>query len=477
MPGLTLAEEVSLAVAQAVEVCDTVPVPPGAVTVRDTVGLCVMLALTVPLLAALREGEGDRVPLWGLALAESEGESVAVWQGEAEREEVGVTVPVAVPLPGVAVGEVEALALVQCVGEAVALAVMVRPPEKVELALSEAREEMEALRVADCVALVEAVVEGLGVAELDTDAVSEATPDSVEDTLMLGDLVEELLAVGVEEREKVGVAVAEGVEKLPGEAVAARLPVARRLPVAPWQAVAGAEGVKLEETEAWPDTEGAAEAERVKVGLTEGGAVREAVAQAVVVAEALVVSVARALVEGLRGVLVPHTVVVGDTEPVREGEEDTLGEGEPVGSAPVGVVVAVELAVMGLPLAVAVVEEQGVVLREKEVVALAAGEKLLLGLAVEEALVRALPEPALEAVALWLPLALPEPPPTPAPPPGEAVVQLPMLGVIVVVCVAVEDQDLVPVGVAELLVVGQALTERWELGEAPALLLAAAEPE
>jgi hypothetical protein len=110
-------------------------------------------------------------------------------------------------------------------------------------------------------------------------------------------------------------------------------------------------------------------------------------------------------------------------------------------------------------------------------VALAAGEKLLLGLAVEEALVRALPEPALEAVALWLPLALPEPPPTPAPPPGEAVVQLPMLGVIVVVCVAVEDQDLVPVGVAELLVVGQALTERWELGEAPALLLAAAEPE
>ena len=129
----------------------------------------------------------------------------------------------------------------QCVGEVVALAVMVRPPEKVELALSEAREEMKALSVAGCVALVEAVVEGLGVDELDTDAVSVATLDSVEDPLMLGDLVEELLAAGVEEREKVVVAVAEGVEKLPGEAVAARLPVARRLPVAHWQAVAGAE--------------------------------------------------------------------------------------------------------------------------------------------------------------------------------------------------------------------------------------------
>jgi hypothetical protein len=52
-----------------------------------------------------------------------------------------------------------------------------------------------------------------------------------------------------------------------------------------------------------------------------------------------------------------------------------------------------------------------------------------------------------------------------------------MLGETEVVCVAVEDQDLVPVGVAELLVVGHALPERWALGEAPALLLAAAEAE
>ncbi len=114
-----------------------------------------------------------------------------------------------------------------------------------------------------------------------------------------------------------------------------------------------------------------------------------------------------------------------------------------------------------------------------EVLALTAGVRLLLGLPVEEALTRALPELAAEAVAERLLLALPVPPapPPPAPPPGEAVVQFPMLGETEVVCVAVEDQDLVPVGVAELLVVGHALPERWALGEAPALLLAAAEAE
>ncbi len=360
LPGLTLAEEVTEAVAQAVAVCDTDPEPPPAVVmVRDTEGDIDFEALTVPLLAALMEGDTVSVPLWGLALAEREGERVAVWQGEAEREAVGVTVPVAVPLRGVAVGELEGVALVQCVGEAVALPVTVLPPVKVALALSEAREEMEALKVAECVALVEAVVEGLPDTVPTAVTVPVAAPESVGEWLALAEREEEALAVAVVERVRVGEAVELSVEKLPAEAEATRLAVTRRLPVATWQAVAGAEGVKLEEVEASPETEAAAEAERVKVGLTEGAVVREAVAQAVDVAEALVVSVARALAEGLRGVPELHPVVVGDTEAVREGEEDTLGEEVPVGAAPVGVVEEVALPVTMLALVVGVVEGQG----------------------------------------------------------------------------------------------------------------------
>jgi hypothetical protein len=483
LPGVPLAVLVTVPLAQAVALCDTLPEPPGALGLTESVGDCVCEELCVALLAPLMEGEAEKVALMGEGEVEREGERVEVWQGEVEREAVGVTVPVAVPLAGVAVGEEEAEALTQLVGLLVALPVTVLPPVRVAVALGVWRADSLGLVVTDTVGVSEA--EALGLLEsLDCGVTVRVGAPVMEGVAVaLGLRVEVWLAVAVEDREKVGVAVAVGVLKLPGEGVTRRLPVARREPVVTGQGVAGAETVKLEERLRAAVVEGAGEVERVKVLLSVAPEEGEAVLQALVVEEALVVAVPREEPLGPGSVMVPQAEVVGEMEAVREGEEETLGEGEAVAPAPpppppsppLGLGLEVLEAVMGLAEGVVVEDTHTVGLWEKEALALEAGERESLGLAVGERLLRVEVLGCTLGVEETVAEALPVP--TPPLPPGETVLQLPRLGLTVEVWLAVEDQDFVPVGEGVLLVVGQVLPERCAEGEDPELLLAAAEAE
>ena len=216
LPAVPLAVLDSLAVVQEVAVWEALAVPPAALMLTVSVGDCVIEADTERVLAQLMEGEAEAVPLKGVAETETEGERVPVVQPVAEREAVGDTVPVAVLLPGVAVGEVEAEALLQVEGLLVGLPVRLLPLVSVAVAEGVVRMERLALTVAEWVALTEGVVLGLEEEVPEGEVVLVAMPVMVGLTLALGLRVEVALAVAVEVREKVGVAVALGVEALSG---------------------------------------------------------------------------------------------------------------------------------------------------------------------------------------------------------------------------------------------------------------------
>jgi hypothetical protein len=428
------------------------------------------LAVPDPL-AVLKAGvaELDTVPLKGVAVLVSEGDSVPVPHAVADCDAVDETVPVAVRLKTLGEAVVDAVPDTQCVGLLVALPVALRPPVKVAELEAEPKELALALGDADTVPLMVAVVEALDVPEGETVAVPEGCASREGEAEAVGLLLDDSDAVAVDEREKVGVAVAVRVDALTKEPLTDMLAETRSEGVpGAGHAVADADSVKLADADAAPDDEGAGEPEMVKVIVTVPAGEGVPLPHAVVVPVLEAVSVARALPVTAGAVMLVQRDTVGDCVPERLGEDDDEGQGDAVAASWDALTEAVEVAVMPL--------------REVEALAVAQGEAD--ALAVSEA------DAGAERVAEGLGVALPV---APTPPEGEensegvsamdsvcdsdaagvAVVKFCIEGVMVAVSEVVELHVLVPVGVAVEEALETRLSEERALGDGPALLLAA----